>query len=79
MIVITAIHEEPAVDMAIQEAFKKLGSGRPSQDQAHVARNFVLGNDIYLRVAASRCVMLLCRTCVSDTLITTHDTKYHST
>ncbi len=76
---ITAVHKEPAVVIAIQEAFEKLESGRPSQDQAHAVRNFVLGNDIYLRVAASRCVILLCRTYMTDTLNTTHDTNYHST
>ena len=35
--------EEPTVEVAILEAFQKLGYDRPTQDQALAVRNFVLG------------------------------------
>ena len=40
--------EEPTVEVAILEAFQKLGYDRPTQDQALAVRNFVLGYDVFV-------------------------------
>ena len=40
--------EEPIVEVAILEAFQKLGYDRPTQDQALAVRNFVLGYDVFV-------------------------------
>ena len=40
--------EEPTVEVAILEAFQKLGYDRPTQDQVLAVRNFVLGYDVFV-------------------------------
>ncbi len=86
MIVITAVHKEPAVDIAIQEAFEKLGSDCPSQDHAGTCcTNFRHGKR-YVRYATctygysgkSMCYasLLYMFSNFVDSLIT-HITNYH--
>ena len=40
--------EEPVTDVAILEAFQKLGYDRPTQEQAQAVRSFVLGSDVFV-------------------------------
>ena len=40
--------EEPTVEVAILEAFQKLGYDRPTQDQALAVRNVVLRYDVFV-------------------------------
>ena len=49
---------EPVVELAILEAFQKLGYDHPSEDQALAIRNFVLGSDAFVMLptgSVSRC------------------------
>ena len=39
---------ESVVELAILEAFQKLGYDCPSEDQALAIRNFVLGSDVFV-------------------------------
>ena len=40
--------EEQVIDVAILEAFQKLGYDRPTQEQAQAIRSFVLGSDVFV-------------------------------
>ena len=40
--------DEPVIDVAILEAFQKLGYDRPTQEQAQAIRSFVLGSDVFV-------------------------------
>lgn len=40
--------EEPVIDIAILEAFQKLGYDRPTQEQAQAVRSLMLGSDVFV-------------------------------